>query len=101
MRDGASPSAPASVRCFFFFRFLQPPLAHRAHACELRSTKLGAFVFFTRAGENNIIIIIKKGRAITSPENVIDSHYTHKDPGAITTPGKLVTMKMNGCATTQ
>lgn len=65
VRDGASPSAPAFVRCFFFFfRFLPPPLTHRAHACELHSTKLGAFVFFTRAGENNIIIIKKKAKLL-------------------------------------
>lgn len=95
VRDGAPSSAPASQMFFFF----SPPPTHRAHACELHRSKFSAFVFVTRAGENKIII--KTGRAITSPENVIDSHYTHKDPGAITTQGKLVTMKMNGRAETQ
>lgn len=91
------------LRCFFFLAPpppLPPPPTHRVHACELHRSKFSAFVFFTRAGENKIIII-KTGRAITSPENVIDSHYTHKDTGAITTQGKLVTMKMNGRAKTQ
>lgn len=69
----------------------------RASSTDLNSLHfVFHFRYFTCAGENNIIKKKKIGRAITAPENVIDSHYTHKDPGVVTTQGKLVTMKMNG-----